>query len=178
LSFAATLAHGQDNHEIQLCGSDLVDPGRTMVELHSNFTIDCSKTIVEGVYPTNHAEHETVEITHGFNDWFECGFYIFTSITEGQSWQWGGRSHQAANCRPEEMPKDECRKPHGAGGAGKDYAPDYQFEPDKILPEWHGRSAAQRGLGTNLYRLGVPEKTIRAILRHANVSTTNLHNGS
>jgi hypothetical protein len=23
---------------------------------------------VDGVYPTNHAEHETVEITHGFND--------------------------------------------------------------------------------------------------------------
>ena len=68
-------------------------PGRsahTMVELHSNFTIDGSKTIVDGVYPTNHAEHETVEITHGFNDWFECGFYIFTSITEGQRWQWVG----------------------------------------------------------------------------------------
>jgi hypothetical protein len=26
-----------------------------------------------------------------------------------------------------------------------------------------------------LYRLGVPEKTIQAILRHANVSTTNTH---
>ncbi len=31
------------------------------------------------------------------------------------------------------------------------------------------------GLGTNLYRLGVPEKTIQAILRHANVSTTNTY---
>ena len=90
LSLAATLAHAQDNYEIQVYGSDLVDPGHTMVELHSNFTIDGSKTIVDGVYPTNHAEHETVEITHGFNDWFECGFYIFTSITEGQSWQWVG----------------------------------------------------------------------------------------
>jgi hypothetical protein len=59
-----------------------------MVELHSNFTVDGSKEIVDGTYPTNHAEHETVEITHGFSDWFECGFYIFTSITEGQGWQW------------------------------------------------------------------------------------------
>ena len=42
-----------------------------------------------------------------------------------------------------------------------------------MLPEWHGWHAARRGLGTNLYRLGVPEKTIQAILRHANVSTTN-----
>jgi Putative MetA-pathway of phenol degradation len=83
-------ARAQDNYEIQVYGSELVDPGRTMVELHSNFTIDGSKTIVDGVYPTNHAEHETVEITHGFNDWFECGFYIFTSITEGQGWQWVG----------------------------------------------------------------------------------------
>jgi hypothetical protein len=49
--------------------SDLVDPGHAMVELHSNFTIDGSKTIVDGVYPTNHAEHVTVEITPGFNDW-------------------------------------------------------------------------------------------------------------
>ena len=88
LSAARTRA--QDNYEIQVYGSDLVDPGYTMAELHSNFTIDGSKTIVDGVYPTNHAEHETVEITHGFNDWFECGFYIFTSITEGQNWQWVG----------------------------------------------------------------------------------------
>ena len=64
---AAPLTRAQDNYEIQVYGSDLVDPGHTMVELHSNFTIDGSKTMVNGVYPTNHAEHETVEITHGFN---------------------------------------------------------------------------------------------------------------
>jgi hypothetical protein len=87
---AAPRARAQDNYEIQVYGSDLVDPGHTMVELHSNFTIDGSKRIVDGVDPTNHAEHETVEITHGFNDWFECGFYIFTSATEGQGWQWVG----------------------------------------------------------------------------------------
>ena len=90
LLLAAPLSRAQDNYEIQVYGYDLVDPGHTMVELHSNFTIDGSKTIVNGIYPTNHAEHETIEITHGFNDWFECGFYIFTSITEGQSWQWVG----------------------------------------------------------------------------------------
>jgi len=87
---AAPLTLAQDNYEIQVYGSDLVDPRHTMVELHSNFTIDGSKAVVDGVYPTNHAEHETIEITHGFDDWFECGFYIFTSITGGQSWQWVG----------------------------------------------------------------------------------------
>jgi len=69
-------------------------------------------------------------------------------------------------------PKEECRKPLGEG---KDTAPDHKFERDKILPEWHGWQAARRGLGTNLYRLGVPEKTIQAILRPANVSTTNTY---
>jgi integrase len=31
---------------------------------------------------------------------------------------------------------------------------------------------ARRGLGTNLYRLGVPDKVIQAILRHSNVNVT------
>ena len=52
---------------------------------------------------------------------------------------------------------------------------DHHFQRDGKLPEWHGWHAARRGLGTNLYRLGVPEKTIQAILRHANVSTTNTY---
>jgi integrase len=38
--------------------------------------------------------------------------------------------------------------------------------------EWHGWHAFRRGLATNLYRLGVPDKTIQSILRHANLSTT------
>jgi len=38
--------------------------------------------------------------------------------------------------------------------------------------DWHGWHSFRRGLGTNLYRLGVPDKVIQAILRHANVNTT------
>ena len=68
----------------------MVDAAHRMFELHSNFTIDGSRTTVDGLYLTGNAGHETVEITHGFNDWFECGFYIFTSINEGQGWQWVG----------------------------------------------------------------------------------------
>jgi integrase len=37
---------------------------------------------------------------------------------------------------------------------------------------WYGWHAFRRGLATNLHRLGVPDKTIQAILRHANVSVT------
>ena len=43
---------------------------------------------------------------------------------------------------------------------------------DASFPEWHGWHAARRGLGSNLYRLGVPDMVIQRILRHANVSTT------
>jgi hypothetical protein len=89
-SAAVLAARAQDNYEIQVYGSDLVAPGHTMVELHSNFTTNGSKTVEDGVLPTNHAEHETVEITHGFNDWFETGFYIFTSIQPDGGWQWVG----------------------------------------------------------------------------------------
>jgi integrase len=41
--------------------------------------------------------------------------------------------------------------------------------------EWHGWHAFRRGLATNLYRIGVADKTVQAILRHANVSTTMEH---
>ena len=40
---------------------------------------------------------------------------------------------------------------------------------------WKGWHGFRRGLGTNLYRLGVPPKVIQEILRHADVSTTETH---
>jgi hypothetical protein len=61
-----------------------------MVELHSNFTIEGSKTDVDGILPTEHQLHETVEITHGFTDWFELGFYIFTSTAPNEGYKWVG----------------------------------------------------------------------------------------
>ena len=89
-AFAASPAAAQDNYEIQVYSYETVEPGHTMVELHSNFTIEGSKQQTNGLYPTNHAFHETLEITHGFTDWFETGFYIFTSARSGQGWQWVG----------------------------------------------------------------------------------------
>jgi integrase len=40
------------------------------------------------------------------------------------------------------------------------------------LPAWHGWHAFRRGLAANLYRLGVSDKVIQAILRHSNLATT------
>jgi integrase len=48
----------------------------------------------------------------------------------------------------------------------------HEFRRDARIPEWHGWHAARRGLGSNLYHLGISDKTIQAILRHSNVSVT------
>src|SRR6266851_851599 len=80
----------QENYEIQVYPSETVKPGATMVELHSNLTIQGTKRTIDGVLPTQHAWHETIEITHGFTPWFETGWYIFTSAAPGQGWQWVG----------------------------------------------------------------------------------------
>src|SRR5665213_3481078 len=89
-------AQAQDNYEIQVYGADTVPAKNTMVELHSNFTVDGSKAApgskyaLDGTFPTNHAEHETVEITQGVTSWSEVGFYIFTSASEATGYQWVG----------------------------------------------------------------------------------------
>lgn len=88
--FPLCCAFGQDNYEIQVYGSETVPRGMTMFETHTNFTLQGSKTTTDGTRPTNHQWHETIEITHGFNDWFEVGFYIFTSAQTGVGWQWVG----------------------------------------------------------------------------------------
>jgi hypothetical protein len=108
LGAPAANLRAQGNYEVQVYGSDLVAPAVTMVELHSNFTAIGSKGVVDGVLPTNHAEHETVEITHGFNDWFECGFYIFTTIQPDGSWIYVG-----SHIRPRFAVPDKYHLPVG-----------------------------------------------------------------
>lgn len=90
VAFLAARAAAQDNYEIQVYGSETVPAGRTMVELHSNYTVDGEHETVNGVLPSNHAFHETLEITHGFTPWFETGFYVFSSIQPGRGWEWVG----------------------------------------------------------------------------------------
>ena len=90
LAMLASAAFAQDNYEIQVYGSETVAPKTTMVELHSNFIFQGAKTTVDGVLPTEHELHETVEITQGITPWFETGFYIFTTVPNGQGWRWVG----------------------------------------------------------------------------------------
>lgn len=48
---------------------------------------------------------------------------------------------------------------------------DHEYQRSE-RPQWHGWHAFRRGLATNLHDLGVADKTIQAILRHANVAVT------
>jgi len=83
-------AYGQDNYEIQVYGVDLIPPGHTMFELHTNFTATGRRITTDGVKPSDHALHETVEITHGFTPWLEVGWYLFTSVQSDGAWNWVG----------------------------------------------------------------------------------------
>jgi hypothetical protein len=86
LFFCVVSSFAQDNYEIQVYGSQTTNPGTTMLELHSNFTFAGSTAKLNNVFPTHHMLHETVEITHGFTDNFEIGFYMFNAIgSDGRS---------------------------------------------------------------------------------------------
>jgi hypothetical protein len=84
------LADAQGYYEIQVYGADTVPANNLMIELHSNYTIEGEKNTIDGVYPTNHQEHETLELTEGINSWSEVGFYVFTSEQDGHGVQWVG----------------------------------------------------------------------------------------
>ncbi|MEO8415539.1 MAG: hypothetical protein ABI472_17895 [Ginsengibacter sp.] len=84
------MATAQDNYEIQVYSSPTQTKGTTMFELHSNFTFGGQKDIIDGVRPSNHALHETVEITQGIVENFEIGIYFFTNYTNKYGYRYVG----------------------------------------------------------------------------------------
>lgn len=133
----------QDNYEIQVYGADTVEPRSIMVEFHTNFTANGSKTVIDQVQPTNRAIHETIEITQGINDWFETGFYIFTSGRSGDGWDWVGD-----HIRPRFRVPEKWHWPVGAsisneiGYQRRKFSPDtwtWEIRPivDKKIGRWY-----------------------------------------
>ncbi len=93
--FAATLCGprllaAQENYEIQVYPSKTADKKTTLFELHSNFTGSGNRVESNGVLATQHALHETLEITHGITDIFELGFYVFASENPGNGFEFVG----------------------------------------------------------------------------------------
>jgi hypothetical protein len=136
-------ACAQGNYEIQVYGADTVEPKSTMVELHSNFTVEGQKYVIDGVYPTNHQLHETLEITQGLTSWSEVGFYVFTSWQDGHGVQWVGD-----HIRPRVRVPDSWHWPVGVslstevGYQRAVYSPDtwtWEIRPivDKYMGRWY-----------------------------------------
>src|SRR5277367_5605439 len=147
LSIAAILlagsARAQGNYEIQVYGADTQEPKSLMMELHSNFTPEGQKYVIDGVYPTNHQEHETLELTEGLTSWSEIGFYVFTSEQAGHGVQWVGD-----HIRPRVRAPDSWHWPVGLslsteiGYQRAVYSPDtwtWEIRPiiDKTLGRWY-----------------------------------------
>ena len=137
------VACGQGNYEIQVYGADTVAPKNLMVELHSNYTISGQTRVIDGVYPTNHQEHETLELTQGINNWSEIGFYVFTSEQDGHGVQWVGD-----HIRPRVRAPDSWHLPVGLslsteiGYQRAAYSPDtwtWEIRPiiDKTMGRWY-----------------------------------------
>ena len=62
-----------------------------MVELHSNFTVDGQTQTIDGVYPTNHQQHETLELTAGDQRLVGGGLLcLYQHAQSGYGWQWVG----------------------------------------------------------------------------------------
>src|SRR5580704_7637554 len=140
---AALPARAQGNYEIQVYGADTIEPKSTMVELHSNYTAEGQKQVIDGVYPTNHQQHESLEITQGLTSWSEVGFYVFTSEQNGHGVQWVGD-----HIRPRVRVPDSWHWPVGVsvsteiGYQRAVYSPDtwtWEIRPiiDKYLGRWY-----------------------------------------
>jgi hypothetical protein len=87
LTLFCLLVQAQENYEIQVYGSQTQQKHSTIFELHSNYTFAGERNIVEGVRPTYHAMHETLEITHGVANNFEIGAYLFTNYSPKYGYQ-------------------------------------------------------------------------------------------
>ena len=143
LTAGAASCRAQDNYEIQVYPGETVHPRSTMIELHSNYTVEGEKKVVDGLEPTDGAVHETIEITQGFTDWFETGFYIFTSIRHGNGWEWVGD-----HIRPRVRAPESWHWPVGVslsneiGYQRRKFSPDtwtWEIRPivDKKLGRWY-----------------------------------------
>ena len=122
------VAAAQGNFEIQVYSSETVAPGTTMFELHSNSALRGTTRVEDGVLPTQHAVHETLETTHGWTSWFETGFYIFTSVQTlepGEGFWWVG-----SHIRPRVRAPEEWNLPVGLSLSFEVGYQQRRFSPD------------------------------------------------
>jgi len=99
--------HGQADNEIQVYASPTIQNKWTIFELHSNYTFKGSKFLSDP--QSANWTNETLEITHGFGQNFEVGFYTFTGIAPG-----GGYQYLGNQIRPRVTAPEKWKWPFGA----------------------------------------------------------------
>src|SRR5262245_56787832 len=86
-------AAAQDLFEIQVYPYMTVEPGHTMVELHSNYFPSGTPDAPPGEFPLHNQLDMTLEVTHGFTKYFECAGYLVTAAyVPGEGARFAGAS--------------------------------------------------------------------------------------
>jgi hypothetical protein len=107
LFFSLQYLHAQADNEIQVYASPTIQNKWTIFELHSNYTFKGSKFLANP--KTAHWVNETLEITHGFANDFEIGFYTFTGKSPN-----GGFHYLGNQIRPRVTIPEKWNWPLGA----------------------------------------------------------------
>lgn len=80
-----------DRFEIQVYEPDMNRPGQLALELHSNYTLQGTKTPeYEGQVPPHQVGRFTLEPALGITEWFEIGAYLQTMVSPDGGVQWAG----------------------------------------------------------------------------------------
>src|SRR5262245_47787267 len=87
----AAQAVAQDLFEIQVYPYQTVEPGRTMIELHTNYFASGTTEAPPGEFPMDGQSHMTIEATHGFTKYFECaGYLVMAAHVPGHGGEFAG----------------------------------------------------------------------------------------
>lgn len=97
--FITSQTFAQADNEIQVYASPTIGKGRTIVEVHSNYTFKGP----DGLLKPRLARwlNETLEITTGLGNNVELGFYTFTAVAPGGGYQYLGNQIRPRVTAPE-----------------------------------------------------------------------------
>jgi hypothetical protein len=107
LIFFSEILVAQAEHEIQVYASPTIQKKATIFELHTNYTFKGSKELPEP--KAAKFTNISLEVTHGFTNSFELGFYVFTSIDPT-----GHYGYYGSHIRPRVTVPGEWKWPFGA----------------------------------------------------------------
>lgn len=105
--FSFYTCFAQADNEIQVYASPTIGAGRTIVELHNNYTFKGGKFLAD---PKNARWlNHTLEITHGIAKNVEIGFYTFVTLSPNGDYQYLGNQ-----VRPRVTAPERWKLPFGA----------------------------------------------------------------